>query len=88
MYFNIFSIIRGVSKYFLKYRDHCIDDFQSIQYYTPYVYAEKEHGVPRFSVKASSILHCRWSQRGFDNFFQRLHLILCKDHVNIHAALN
>ena len=50
---TIVHFIQGVSKYFLKYRECCIDDVQSIRYCTPCVRAEKELCVPSFLANLS-----------------------------------
>ena len=50
--------MEGVSKYFLKYGEHCIDDFQSISVlYTISVCAVEELCVPRRFLAILSVFY-------------------------------
>ena len=80
---TITHFIQVVSKYFLKYEEHCIDDFQSIRYI--WICAEKELCVPCFLANLLVFYIVDGLKGNLIICFNVL-TPLCKDDVNIHAA--
>ena len=83
-----FNFIQGVSKCLLKCGEHYIDDFQFIPCCTPLEYVlRKELCMTHFSANLSVFYTVDGLKRDLIIRFNVFKL-LCKDHVNINAALN